>query len=419
MKTNRPETPHQAALLRLLQEGPRSRAELADITAEPATSAGPPAPTSGSAYPHSRRMAPWRMSRSKLNGELDRLMEIGLIESDGLAASRGGRRSGRVRLSRDIRFAGIDIGATSVDVAVTDGELTVLGHMSEPCDIRSGPAHVLDRVVTLTAKLREQGLFTHLHGAGIGVPGPVNFAEGVPVVPPIMPGWDRYPMREAISHELGCPAMLDNDVNIMALGELHAGLARQVDDFLLVKIGTGIGCGIVVDGKIYRGVSGSAGDIGHIRVDELGPVCACGNTGCLEAYFGGAALAAQAQIAARSGASPYLAERLATTGTLTAEDVASAATQGDPAAIQLIRDGGRRVGQVLAGLVSFFNPGLVIIAGGVARLGHVLLAEIRSVVYRRSLPLATGNLPIILSELEESAGIVGAARLISDHVYSA
>ncbi|MEV7965973.1 ROK family protein [Sphaerisporangium sp. NPDC088356] len=411
MKTNRPEDSHQAALLRLMRDGPRSRAELADLTADPTP--GSPAPPPGVAYPH-----PWPMSRSKLNAALDQLVGLGLAETDGLAASRGGRRSGLVRLSRDTRFAGIDVGATSVDVAVTDGELRVLGHVTEPCDIRSGPAHVLDRVLVLAGKLREQGVFTQLHGAGIGVPGPVSFAEGVPVVPPIMPGWDRYPVRETVSQELGCPAMLDNDVNIMALGELHAGLARQVGDFLLVKIGTGIGCGIVVDGKIYRGVSGSAGDIGHICVDQLGPVCACGNTGCLEAYSGGAALARQAQAVASSGASPYLAERLAAAGTLSAEDVAAAAAQGDSAAVQLIRDGGHRIGQVLAGLVSFFNPGLLIIAGGVARLGHLLLAEIRSVVYRRSLPLATGDLPIVLSELNDTAGVVGAARLISDHVYS-
>ncbi|WP_433227255.1 ROK family protein [Microtetraspora malaysiensis] len=388
----RPENAHQAMLLRLLREGGRSRAELGDVV---------------------------DLSRSKLNVELDRLIELGLVEPDGLAESRGGRRSGKVRLSRQTRFAGIDIGATSVDVAVTDGELNVLGHLSEPCDIREGPAVVLDRAVTLLGKLREQGLYSQLHGAGIGLPGPVSFPEGVPVVPPIMPGWDRYPVREAVSEELGCPALVDNDVNIMALGERHAGLARQVGDFLLVKIGTGVGCGIVVDGKIYRGVSGSAGDIGHIRVDDDGPICACGNSGCLEAYFGGAALAREATAVARSGGSPYLAERLAAAGELTAQDVAVAAAQGDAAAIQIIRDGGRRVGQVLASLVSFFNPGLVIIAGGVARLGHVLLAEIRSVVYRRSLPLATGNLPIVLSELGDAAGIVGATRLISDHVYSA
>jgi glucokinase-like ROK family protein len=386
----RPENVHQATLLRLLRDGGRSRAELGDVV---------------------------ELSRSKLNLELDRLIETGVVEQAGLAASRGGRRSGMVRLSPHMRFVGIDIGATSVDVAVTNGELEVLGHVSEPCDVREGPAAVLDRAMELVGKLREQGLFAQPHGAGIGVPGPVSFREGMPVAPPIMPGWDRYPVKEAISQELGCPAMVDNDVNLMALGELHAGLARQVDDFLLIKIGTGIGCGIVVDGKIYRGVSGSAGDIGHMRVDDQGPTCTCGNTGCLEAYFGGAALAREAvRIAPRSA---YLGERLALVGKLTAEDVAAAATLGDPAAIQLIRDGGRQAGQVLASLVSFFNPGLVIIAGGVARLGHVLLAEIRSVVYRRSLPLATGNLPIVLSELGDTAGVIGGARLISDHVFSA
>ncbi|GAA3152931.1 ROK family transcriptional regulator [Planomonospora alba] len=387
---SRPENVHQATLLRLLRDGARSRAEIGDVVA---------------------------LSRAKLNAELERLIAMGLVEPAGLAASRGGRRSGMVRLSPQLRFAAIDIGATSVDVAVTDGELEILGHVAEPCDVRDGPVAVLDRALTLLGKLQDQGLFTTLHGTGVGVPGPVSFREGVPVAPPIMPGWDRYPVREAISQELGCPAVVDNDVNLMAVGELHAGLARQVEDFLLVKIGTGIGCGIVAGGQIYRGVSGSAGDIGHIRVADQGPTCTCGNTGCLEAYFGGAALAAEAvRIAPRS---PYLAERLAVAGELTARDVAAAASLGDGAAVRLVRDGGRQVGQVLASLVSFFNPGLVIIAGGVARIGHVLLAEIRSVVYRRSLPLATGNLPIVLSELGDTAGVIGGARLVSDHVFSA
>ncbi|RJL31826.1 ROK family transcriptional regulator [Bailinhaonella thermotolerans] len=389
--TVRPENRHQAALLRLLRDGERSRAELGDVV---------------------------RLSRSKLAVEVDRLVALGLAEQSGLAASRGGRRSGLVRLSPRLRFVGIDVGATSIDVAVTGGDLEVLGTASEPCDVRQGPAAVLDRAMEMVAKLRAQGLAEEVHGVGVGVPGPVSFRDGVPVAPPIMPGWDRFPVREAVSQELGCPALVDNDVNIMALGELHAGLARQVADFLLIKIGTGVGCGIVVDGNIYRGVSGSAGDIGHIRVDDFGPACACGNTGCLEAYFGGAALARDALAAARGGQSPYLAERLETRETLTAADVGEAAAAGDAAAVRLVREGGRRVGLVLAGLVSFFNPGLVIIAGGVAGLGHTLLAEIRSVVYRRSLPLATGNLPIVLSELGGTAGVVGATRLISDHVFS-
>jgi glucokinase-like ROK family protein len=389
----RPQNIHQARLLHLLrEEGARSRAELGDVV---------------------------RLSRSKLAVELDRLAALGLVESGGLAASRGGRRSNIVRIASHLRFVGIDIGATSVDVAVTNGELDMLGHLSSPSDVRGGPAAVLDQTLELLGRLRAEGMADEIHGVGVGLPGPVSFREGIPIAPPIMPGWDRFPVREVISQELRCPVLVDNDVNIMALGELHAGLARSVKDFLLVKIGTGIGCGIVVDGTIYRGVSGSAGDIGHIRVDEHGPTCACGNTGCLEAFFSGAALARDATVVARSGRSAFLAERLAGAGAVTAEDVAAAAMAGDAVALQLIREGGRKVGKVLASLVSFFNPGLVIIAGGVAGLGHVLLAEIRSVVYHRSPPLATGNLPIVLSELGGTAGVIGAGRLISDHAFSA
>ncbi len=133
-----------------------------------------------------------------------------------------------------------------------------------------------------------------------------------------MPGWDGFPVREALSQELGCPVMVDNDVNLMAMGEQHAGVARTSQDFLFVKIGTGIGCGIVVGGEVYRGTTGSAGDIGHIQVEPDGRPCACGNRGCLEAYFGGAALARDATDAARDGTSAELAARLEAGGPLTA-----------------------------------------------------------------------------------------------------
>jgi predicted NBD/HSP70 family sugar kinase len=156
----------------------------------------------------------------------------------------------------------------------------------------------------------------------------------------------------------------------------------------------------------------------HIRVDEFGPTCACGNTGCLEAFAGGAALARDVTAAARSGRSPALAALLEGKASLTAADLALAVAQGDPQAVQLIRDSGRRIGQVLATLVSFFNPGLIVIGGGVTGLGHALLAEIRGVTYRRSLPLATGSLPIVLSELGDEGGVIGAARLISASVYA-
>ncbi|MFE9740555.1 ROK family protein [Streptomyces sp. NPDC006477] len=390
--TARPGNAHQARLLRLLRDGgPSSRAQLGELV---------------------------DLSRSKFAVEVDRLLETGLVVADGLAASRGGRRSHNVRLAPTLRFLGIDIGATSIDVAVTNAELEVLGHLNHPMDVREGPVAVFEQALSIVGKLKSLGLADELAGAGIGVPGPVRFPDGVPVAPPIMPGWDGFPVREALSQDLGCPVMVDNDANLMAMGEQHAGVARSVGDFLYVKIGTGIGCGIVLGGEVHRGTTGSAGDIGHIQVEPEGRACGCGNRGCLEAHFSGSALARDAEEAARGGRSVELAARLETLGTLTAEDVAAAAAAGDAVSLDLIRAGGDRVGQVIAGLVSSFNPGLVVIGGGVTGLGHTLLASVRTQVYRRSLPLATRNLPIVLGELGSTAGVIGAARLISDHLFS-
>ncbi|MEV5512866.1 ROK family protein [Streptomyces flaveolus] len=390
--TTRPANLHQARLLRLLRDlGPQSRVALGDQV---------------------------ELSRSKLAFEIDQLLGSGLVVPDGLAASRGGRRSHTVRIAPALRFLGVDIGATSVDVAVTNAELEILCHLAEPLDVRDGPVAVFERVLALVGKLRETASVEHFDGAGIGVPGPVRYPEGVPVAPPIMPGWNGFPVREAMSQELGCPVLVDNDVNLMALGEQQAGVARSMRDFLCVKLGTGIGCGIVVGGEVHRGVTGSAGDIGHIQVEPDGLRCACGNTGCLEAYFGGNALVRDATASAQSGRSTELAGRLASAGRLTPEDVSAAAGAGDTVALDLIHWGGRRTGQVIAGLVSFFNPGLVVVGGGLTGLGHNLLASIRTQVYRQSLPLATGHLPIVLGELGQVAGVVGAARLISDHVFS-
>ncbi|WP_436531093.1 ROK family transcriptional regulator [Actinoplanes sp. HUAS TT8] len=357
------------------------------------------------------------LTRPRLTGEIERLIKAGFVTEAGMAASRGGRRSTLVEIHPRLRFAAVDLGAGSIDVEVVNGRLETLAAYREPADIRKGPKPILHRVSELLAKARAEGVYDRLDGVGIGVPGPVSFRDGVPVSPPIMPGWDRYPVRELLAREYGCPVVVDNDVNIMAIGERHGGVARSVDDFLFVKIGTGIGCGIHLGGDVYRGVDGCAGDIGHIQVDASGPTCSCGNSGCLEAVFSGAALAREALAAARSGASPALAERLTKSDRLNARDVAEGAAEGDVVCIRLIREGGRRVGGVLAALVSFANPSMIVIGGGLAQLGHVLLAEIRSVVYRRSLPLATGNLPVVLSELSGRAGVTGAAVLASDAAF--
>jgi len=384
------DAPHLRLLRLLRDEGPISRAELGDRL---------------------------DLTRPRLLAEVERLVAAGYIAEAGMAASRGGRRSTLVELQPRLRFAAVDLGASSIDIEVTNGRLEPVAAYGESADIRSGPKAILHRVNELLAKARTDGAYERLDAVGIGVPGPVSFRDGVPVSPPIMPGWDRYPVRELLAREHGCPAVVDNDVNIMAIGERHGGVAHSVDDFLFVKIGTGIGCGIHLGGDVYRGVDGCAGDIGHIQVDAHGPMCSCGNAGCLEALFSGAALGRDALAAARSGESPALAERLAANGEIGARDVAEGAAEGDVTCIRLIRDGGRRLGATLATLVSFANPSMIVIGGGLAQLGHILLAEIRSVVYRRSLPLATGNLPVVLSELGARAGVSGAAVLASDTAF--
>ncbi|MGW9129960.1 ROK family transcriptional regulator [Streptomyces sp. NPDC055681] len=383
----------QYRVLSLLRDnGPLSRAQLADRLEVP---------------------------RPRLLGELDRMVAAGRVREAGPAASRGGRRSTLVQLDPGVRFAAVDLGASSVDIEITDGALTPVASCSEPADIRSGPVAVLGRVSELLRALADQGHYTRLDAIGIGLPGPVSFREGIPVSPPIMVGWNRFPVRDTLARAHGCPVVVDNDVNVMSLGEQHSGVARSVDHLLFVKIGSGIGSGMQHHGRIYRGAEGCAGDIGHVQVEAEadGPVCSCGNTGCLEAYFGGVALSRDATEAARSGQSPALAERLAERGVLTALDVAECADGGDSTSVNLVRAGGHRVGQVLATLVSFMNPSMIVIGGGLTGLGYPLLAEIRSVVYKRSLPLATGNLPIVMSELGPRAGVVGAALLASELAY--
>jgi glucokinase-like ROK family protein len=359
------------------------------------------------------------VSRSKISLEVGSLLEAGLLVEDGLAESEGGRRSSLLRIPRSAGLiAAADLGATSIDVALSTLGSELVAHRGEPADVREGPKAVLRRVKSLLSELLEEQSATRhdVRAIGVGVPGPVEQASGLLRSPPIMPGWDRFPIRDAFAGEYAAPVFVDNDVNVMALGEHWGGVGKGVDNLLFVKIGTGIGGGIIADRSLYRGTQGCAGDIGHICVDPDGPVCSCGNRGCLEAMAAAPAIALKAERCAREGLSPSLSGVLEERGELSAKDVGEAASVGDYHALEIIRESGRLVGRVLATLVSTLNPSLIVIGGGVANIGHSLLAEIRSTVYRRSLPLATRNLPMVLSELDEMAGVVGASVLAAEGV---
>jgi predicted NBD/HSP70 family sugar kinase len=234
-----------------------------------------------------------------------------------------------------------------------------------------------------------------------------------------MPAWESFPIRDYFRDLFpGAFVSVDNDVNMMALGELRAGAGRGVENLIFVKIGTGIGAGVICHGMVHRGSTGSAGDIGHICADRSGPVCRCGNIGCLEMMAGGPAIAARAMDAAQSGSSAILARKLeANNGVLRAQDVGAAAREGDRSANEIIRSSGQMVGDVLAGLVNFFNPSMILIGGGVANIGNNLLSSIRQAVLRRSTALATRELVISYSPMGSEAGVTGAIHLALDHLF--
>ncbi|MGY1701595.1 ROK family transcriptional regulator [Geodermatophilus sp. SYSU D00766] len=362
------------------------------------------------------------LGRTVVAQRVARLEAAGLVVQDGLAPSSGGRSPRRLRLQRTAGIvAGADIGATGMAVGLADLEGTVLVEARERVDVADGPDAVLSRVERLVEDLLTRLPAPRpLWGLGVGVPGPVEFSTSRPVAPPIMPGWDGYPIRERLAGRFAAPVWVDNDVNVLALGEVRTNpAAAGAQDVLYVKIGTGIGAGLVSGGRVHRGVNGCAGDIGHVAVAEADAVvCRCGNVGCLEAVAGGAALAREGRLLAERGDSPVLAGVLAARGDLAAADVTAAAERGDPAARALLARTGRLVGSTLATLVSFYNPGLVVLGGGVVHAGDHVLAVVREAVYRRSLPLATRTLRIDPSVLGEAAGLAGAVHLVLDNLFA-
>ena len=352
-------------------------------------------------------------SKSKTNSLVAALLDVGLLEETGLKASSGGRRPETVQISPSLGvLIAADLGATSLNIAILRPDLSVLVRISEAADVRAGPGVVMARVRVLMRQLLTTCGTTaqQVLGIGMGVPGPVDFTGGQLVNPPLMPQWDCFSIRDALREDYAAPVFVDNDVNIMALGELWR-LQRNLQNFLVIKVGTGIGCGIVCHGEVYRGANGSAGDVGHICVDTAGPRCHCGNLGCVEAMAAGPAITRMALEAAASGESAWLAACLADNGSITPEDVGNASRHGDAAANRIIQHSGNLIGQMLASMVNFFNPSHVFIGGGISRIGPLFLASVRQSIYQRSLALSTRHLEIQYTPLAEQAGLVGAGVL--------
>jgi glucokinase len=368
-------------LFQLLLDGsPRTRAELAEVTG---------------------------LARSTIAVRVDALIASGFVSAVGEAASSGGRPPSRFAFNPTARVVlAVDLGASHSVIAVTDLAGTVLASLRAEIAIDSGPEQVLDLVIDRAHHLLDDlgHRAAELIGIGIGLPGPVDHSTGRPANPPIMPGWHDFDVPGYVNRSFDVPVLVDNDVNIMALGEQRTHWPDQ-DNLLFIKAATGIGAGIIGNGQLQRGAMGSAGDLGHVRVARGSDViCRCGNIGCLEALAGAPALAATLTAGGATG--------------VRTRDIAALGKRGDAAAVAALRQAGRDLGEVLATCVSLLNPSVIVLGGSLAAAGDHLLAGVREVVYTRSLPLATAHLTIAHSRSAADAGILGASMMVVQHVLS-
>jgi predicted NBD/HSP70 family sugar kinase len=345
------------------------------------------------------------LARSTIALRLEELLSLGLIAPAGeVGLSTGGRPPMQFSMNQTAWLVmAADLGASHAAVAISDLAGTVLVEHREELNIAEGPETVLGRTLeiaeTLLGTLQRDA--DELIAVGIGLPGPVEHSSGRPVNPPIMPGWDGFDVPGWFQERLAVPVLVDNDVNIMALGERARAFATT-EDIMLVKVATGIGAGIISSGVLQRGSRGIAGDIGHIQVPRgAGIHCRCGNTGCLEAIAAGPAIAAS--LRARGLDAPD------------SRAVVQLVRDGNLQAIQAVRQAGRDIGEVLTACVSMFNPSVIVIGGLIAQSGEHLLAGIREAVYSRSIPLATEHLTISHSRVGPDAPLVGASMMAIDY----
>jgi glucokinase len=347
------------------------------------------------------------LARSTVALRVDALLAADLLRPAGEAVSTGGRPPARLAFnSRAGVVLAVDLGATHATIAVADLAGVILDSRTRTIDIADGPDNLLDVILADGATLLETpaAVGIPLLGIGIGVPGPVEHSTGRPTNPPIMPGWDRFDVPGYVQRTFDVPVLVDNDVNILALGE-HATMWPHVDDLIFVKVSTGIGAGIIAGGQLQRGAQGSAGDMGHVQVPRvLGSTREPGDERDLEALASGSALATALRGAGHEAHSPA--------------DVIELVRSGNAAAIEATRQAGRDVGEVLATVVNLLNPSIIVLGGSIARAGEHLLAGVREVVYRRSIPLATQHLAIVQSQAGDRAAVLGAAIMVAREVLS-
>jgi len=356
------------------------------------------------------------LSRSTVSLIVDELLDLGLVREVGAGESRGGRRP--IVLQFDDGAAailGVDLGATHVAAILTDLRGGVLAWEHRKHAVRDDPQGALALVEALAERCLESwgGSRRLLLGAGMAVPSPVDPARPDHLSDLVMPSWKGIAVGKALRRRFRVPVLVDNDANLGALAERWWGAGRDVDHFVYVKLATGIGSGLFVGGRIYRGANGIAGEVGHVSIDPGGERCGCGLRGCLVTLVGAPALLRRARALLKERPESALARR--DFGITILED---AALEGDALALQVVREAGEHLGVGIAGLLNLLNPAKVIVGGGLARLGELLLEPLRLVAQGRTLAASIEASRIVTSELGARAVAIGAATLLLDRALS-
>jgi glucokinase-like ROK family protein len=353
------------------------------------------------------------LSRAAMTQIVNDLLESGAIRETEATNSKGGRPAILLEIDPEGgHVVGIDMGVTHINLVITDFSGRVSDEVEIPINIKDSPSICLDQVDKLLRETlaKNKLQLSDIDAIGIGAPGPVDTNAGMVIAPPIMPGWDRFPILETLRKKWGCPITLANDAELGALGEWAYGAARNEKNIAYIKVGSGIGAGLLLDGQIYHGTSGAAGEIGHLTMIENGPICNCGNAGCLETLSSGMAIARQAQEAVRKGKRTLLSE-IDPIESITSREVSAIARRGDLIAQQIIVQSGRYLGIAIAGIVNLFNPTMIVFGGGVAQIGDLFLQPIRDEVQKRSLPAAVRALRIQTAVLRRRSSSMGAVVL--------
>ena len=311
---------------------------------------------------------------------------------------------------------GIDVGGTNVKIALVDDNGKIIYSNSVPTYAKMGYEYTVNNIKQAIKDLMKETNTTpsDIEGIGFDFPGQVDCKTGVVKLAPNIPGWVNVPIAQMIEDEFHIPTRIDNDVRCAALGELKFGAGRGCENFICITVGTGIGSGIVINGKVVRGATNAAGELGHIKLQmNGGPICGCGDTGCLEAFASGPAIVAMAQEYIKGGKSTKFREMAAVEGgEITPYMVAKAAEEGDPVAKRIFEIVGEYIGIGLTSVINLLNPERVIIGGGVAESGELLLGPIRKTIKERAMVVAGNAVEIVPAQLGNSAGVIGARMLI-------